>query len=70
MHIMMYKSPLEIQKYYVLYLSLKRLAVIQAALKKQLQAGGQTIYGNQHPNGTAGVEKDWKNTVRNHVRGK
>jgi RHS repeat-associated protein len=48
----------------------KRLAVIQAALKKQLQVGGQTIYGNQHPNGTAGVEKDWKNTVRNHVRGK
>ncbi len=48
----------------------KKLAVVQAALKKQLQAGGQTMYGNAHTNGTGGVEKDWMNTVRNHVRGK
>jgi RHS repeat-associated protein len=48
----------------------KKLAVVQAALKKQLQVGGQTMYGNAHPNGTGGVEKDWMNTVRNHVRGK
>lgn len=47
----------------------KRLAVIQAGLKTQLQKGGQTMYGNQHPNGTSGVEKDWKSTVRNHARG-
>ncbi len=47
----------------------KRLAVIQAGLKAQLQKGGQTMYGNQHTGGTGGVERDWKSTVRSHVRG-
>ena len=48
----------------------KKLAVVQGTLKKQLQAGGQTMYGNAYPNGTGGVEKDRMNTVRNQMRGK
>ena len=48
----------------------EKLRVIQSALRSQLESGGQTMYGNQHPNGVPGVMMDWVNSIRNHVRSK
>jgi uncharacterized protein RhaS with RHS repeats len=45
-----------------------KLLAIQGALRAQLAKGGQTMYGNQHPNGVPGVTTDWENSIRNQVR--
>lgn len=45
-----------------------KLGAIQGSLRAQLARGGQTMYGNQHPNGVPGVTTDWENTIRNQVR--
>lgn len=45
----------------------QKLKAIQAGLKDQLEKGGQTLYGNAHPNGGDAVIKEWQKTVSNHV---
>jgi hypothetical protein len=45
-----------------------KLTTIQSALRAQLESGGQTMYGNQHPGGVPGVLSDWKSSIRNYLR--
>ena len=48
----------------------QKLAVVQDALREQLEKGGITLYGTSHSNGPPGVRIDWQAVIRKHVRGK
>ena len=48
----------------------QKLAVVQDALRGQLEKGEITLYGTSHPNGPSGVRIDWQAVTRKHVRGK
>ncbi|ULJ61592.1 hypothetical protein [Wielerella bovis] len=47
----------------------KKMEIIQSALRKQLESGGITLYGNSHNNGTRWVQMDWESIIRQHVKG-
>jgi RHS repeat-associated protein len=46
-----------------------KLKIVQTALKAQLATGGLTMYGNQHPGKVPGVTADWKNSIKDYLRG-
>ncbi|MDF3086584.1 hypothetical protein KPB01_38395 [Burkholderia sola] len=45
-----------------------KLKAIQGVLKKQLETGSLTMYGNQHPSGVDGVQSDWERSIRDGIR--
>ena len=47
----------------------KKMEIIQSALRKQLESGTIPLYGKNHNNGANGVQMDWENIIRQHIKG-